>query len=61
MRIFERLQGRDLSKVKVERKLVETIVDDLLRRVERGMPVAASAESKSTCCSWCSGEEKADY
>lgn len=61
MRIFERLQGRDLNKGKVEGKLAETIADDLLRRVEPGTPVSASAESKSTCCSWCSGEEKADY
>lgn len=34
MRIFERLQGRDLNKRNIERKLVETIAGDLLRRIE---------------------------
>ncbi|MFH1346236.1 MAG: hypothetical protein ABIL01_34295 [Pseudomonadota bacterium] len=61
MRIFERLQGRDLNKGKVERKLVEPFTDDVLRRIEQGTPVSASPESKATCCSWCSGEEKAHY
>ena len=61
MRIFEWLQGRDQNKGNIERKLVETIAGDLLRRIEEGTPVTASPESKSACCSWCSGEEKAHY
>ena len=61
MRIFKWLQGRDQNKGDIERKLVETIASDLLHRIEEGTPVTASPESKSTCCSWCSGEEKAHY
>lgn len=36
MRIFERLRGRDRT---IERKLVEAITVDLLRRIEDGTEV----------------------
>lgn len=61
MRIFERLQGRDQNKSNIERKLVETVAGDLLRHIEDGTPVTVLPESKSTCCSWCSGEDKGQY
>jgi hypothetical protein len=51
MRIFERLRGRDRSGSNIERKLVETVVTDLLRRVDDEAPMMAVPEGKSTCCS----------
>jgi hypothetical protein len=57
MRIFERLRGLGRNKTNIERKLVETIVEDLLRRIEDGTPIMVLAESR--CCSWCSAEESA--
>lgn len=53
MRIFERLRGRDRN---IERKLVETIAWDLLRRIDEETPVMVLAESKSNCCSCCSAD-----
>lgn len=61
MRIFKWLQGRDQNKGDIERKLAETIAGDLLLRIEEATPVAVSPASKSTCCSCCSGGEKAQY
>ena len=34
MRIFERLRGRDRGESNVERKLLETVTGDLIRRIE---------------------------
>ena len=51
MRIFERLRGRDRSGSNIERKLVETVVTDLLHRVDDEAPMIAVPEGKSTCCS----------
>jgi hypothetical protein len=56
MRIFERLRGRDRG---IERKLMETIVGDLLRRIDDEVPAAVAANAKSGCCSCCSASEKA--
>jgi hypothetical protein len=57
MRIFERLRGLGRNKTNIERRLVETIVEDLLRRIEDGTPITVLAES--SCRSWCSAEENA--
>jgi hypothetical protein len=54
MRIFERLRGRDRH---IERKLVETIAEDLLRRIDDETPVTVVPESKPTCCSCCAAGE----
>jgi hypothetical protein len=51
MRIFERLRGRDRSGSNIERKLVETVVTDLLARIDDEAPMTAVPEGKSTCCS----------
>ena len=59
MRIFERLRGRDRSESNIERKLFETTISDLLRRIEDGTEVTVLSESKSTCCSCCSAEAEA--
>lgn len=56
MRIFERLRGRDRS---IERKLVETIASDLLRRIDDETPVTVVAESKPACCSCCAVNQEA--
>lgn len=56
MRIFERLRGRDRS---IERKLVETIASDLLRRIDDETPVTVVAESKPDCCSCCALDQEA--
>lgn len=55
MRIFERLRGRDRN---IERKLVETIAGDLLRRMDEEIPVTVLPESKSNCCSCCSADDE---
>jgi hypothetical protein len=55
MRIFERLRGRDRSHSGIERKLVETVVTDRLRRIDDGIPVTVVSESQAAdCCSCCS-------
>jgi hypothetical protein len=59
MRIFERLRGRDQARSNVERKLLETITGDLIRRIEDVTEVTVLPESKSTSCSCCSNDEKA--
>ncbi len=59
MRIFERLRGRDRDESNIERKLLETITGDLLRRIEDGTEVVVLPESKSACCSCCSAEAEA--
>ena len=56
MRIFERLRGRDQGDSNVERKLLETITGDLIRRIEDVIEVTVLPESKSTCCSCCSND-----
>ncbi|MBR0952533.1 hypothetical protein [Bradyrhizobium canariense] len=55
MRIFERLRGRDRG---IERKLMETIAGDLLRRIDDEVPAAVVADAKPGCCSCCSASEK---
>jgi len=57
MRIFERLRGRDRSESGIERKLVESMAGDLLRRIEDPTEGTVSPDNKSTCCSCCSGDE----
>jgi len=59
MRVFERLRGRDRSQSGIERKLVEAIAGDLLRRVDEETPVTLAPGNKSTCCSCCSAEPEA--
>lgn len=54
MRIFERLRARDRG---IERKLVETIAGDLLRRMDDETPVIVVPEKESTCCSCRSAAE----
>jgi hypothetical protein len=55
MRIFERLRGRDRH---IERKLVETVAEDLLRRIDDETPVTVVPESKPTCCSCCAAGDR---
>ena len=57
MRIFERLRGRDRG---IERRLVQTIAGDLLRRIDDEVPAAVVADAKSGCCTCCSASEKAN-
>lgn len=57
MRIFERLRGRDRTESGIERRLVETIATDLLRRIDDETPVTVLSENKSTCGS-CSSESE---
>jgi len=59
MRIFERLRGRDRNNTGIERRLLETISEDLLRRLEEETDVPVMPESKSSCCSCCSAEAEA--
>ena len=54
MRIFERPRGRDRSHSGAERKLVEPVVTDLLRRIDDETPVTVVSESQAACCSCCS-------
>jgi hypothetical protein len=37
---------------------METIVGDLLRRIDDEVPAAVAANAKSGCCSCCSASEK---
>ena len=46
MRMFERLRGRDRCESNVERKLLETITGDLIRRIEDVTEVTVLPESK---------------
>lgn len=59
MRIFERLRGRETNNTSIERKLFETVTNDLLRRIEEGTEITLVSESKSACCSCCSVEAEA--
>ena len=54
MRIFERLRGRS----RIQRKLFEAVIDDLLRKLEGETPIPVFNESSANCCSCCSAEEK---
>jgi len=56
MRIFKRLRGRERGESNIERKLLETITGDLLRRIEAGTEAVVLPENKSACCSCCSAE-----
>ena len=58
MRIFERLRGRSRSESAIERKLFEAVTDDLLRKLEDETSIPVFVESKASCCSCCSAEEK---
>lgn len=53
MRIFERLRGKDRSHSGIERKLVETVVTDLLRQIDDESPTTVLADPKPHCCSCC--------
>lgn len=57
MRIFERLRGRDRSESGIERKLVEAIAGDLLRRIEDQTEATVLPDNESTCCSCCSADK----
>jgi hypothetical protein len=59
MRIFERLRGRSRSDSAIERKLLEAVTGDLLRRFEDDTPddTPIRSEGKANCCSCCSAEE----
>lgn len=57
MRIFERLRGRDRTESGIERRLVEAIATDLLRRIDD--ETAILPENRSTCGSCRSAEPKA--
>lgn len=54
MRIFERLCGKDRDHSGIERKLVETVVTDLIRRIDDETPVTVVANAKPNCCACCS-------
>lgn len=56
MRIFQRLRGRDRGENGIERKLVKTIAEDLLRRIDDEDRVTAPLQAKSSCCTCCSAE-----
>jgi hypothetical protein len=45
MRIFERLRGKDRDHSGIERKLVETVVTDLIRRIDDETPVTVVADA----------------
>jgi hypothetical protein len=51
MRIFERLRGRDRSDSAIARRLLETVTDDLLRKLEDETSAPTFPESVSICCS----------
>jgi len=59
MRIFERLRGRSRSESAIERKLLEAVTDDLLRKLEDETSIPVFTGSKASCCSCCSVDEKA--
>lgn len=54
MRIFERLRGKDRGHSGIERKLVETVVTDLLSQIDDESPTTVLADPKPHCCSCCS-------
>ncbi|MEH2628642.1 hypothetical protein V1292_006697 [Bradyrhizobium sp. AZCC 1719] len=58
MRIFERLRGRDRSDAAIVRKLFEAIAGDLLRKIEGETKAPVFTETKASCCSCCSAEER---
>ena len=58
MRIFERLRGRSRSESAIERRLLEAVTGDLLRKLEDETSIPVFTESKAHCCSCCSAEEK---
>lgn len=58
MRIFERLRGRNRSESGIERKPVEAMLAELLRRIDDQTPVMVVPGSKSTCCSCCSADDE---
>lgn len=54
MRIFERLRGKNRDHSSIERKLVETVVADLLRGIDDETSVTVVADAKPNCCTCCS-------
>ncbi|PSO23160.1 hypothetical protein [Bradyrhizobium sp. MOS002] len=56
MRIFERLRGKDRSDSGIERKLVGSVVTDLMDRFDEEGPREVVEESKPNCCTCCSAE-----
>ena len=56
MRIFERLRGKDRNDSGIERKLAETVLADLLHRIDDEAPGTVVAGAKPNCCSCCSAE-----
>ncbi|MDI1266015.1 MAG: hypothetical protein PS018_22455 [bacterium] len=56
MRIFERLRGRDQGDSAIVRRPLETITDDLLRKLDE---TSTFPESESTCRSCCSADQTA--
>ena len=59
MRIFERLRGRDRTESAIERRLVEAIATDLLRRIDDETAITVLPENRSTCGSCRLAEPKA--
>lgn len=59
MRIFERLRGRSRSDSALERKLLDAVTGDLIRKLEDETASPGFTESKATCCSCCSAEAEA--
>ena len=58
MRIFERLRGRDRSDGAIARRLLETVGDDVLRKLEDETSARTFPENESTCCSCCSADDR---
>ena len=56
MRIFERLRGKDRNHCGIERKLVQTVMGDVLHRLDEGGRKAVLEEAKQNCRSCCSAE-----
>jgi len=56
MRIFERLRGKDRNESGIERNLVESILGDVLHRLDEEGPKAAANEPKQNCCTCCSAQ-----
>ncbi|PDT75867.1 hypothetical protein [Bradyrhizobium sp. C9] len=56
MRIFERLRGKGRNDSGIERRLVETVVTDLLRHVDDEVPATILTGAKPNCCTCCSAE-----
>lgn len=55
MRIFERLRGKVRDRSGIERKLVESVVTDMLSRIDDETPATVPTD-RSTCCSCCSAD-----